>query len=89
MGKDKEEFKKRMAEAHGSEVADALFGAVESPELSQRIKERTRTAAEEARKTNTGKTRVVYRADLDPRLDGRTIIDENGDRVIQRKLKRK
>lgn len=28
LGKNKEEFKKRMAEAHGSKVAGAFFGAV-------------------------------------------------------------
>ena len=87
MDKDKEEFKKRMTETHGSEVADAFFGAIENPELLQRVKEGTRAAAEEAR--NKGKTRIVNRAGLDPRLHGRTIVKENGDREILRKAKRK
>ncbi|MCJ8221419.1 hypothetical protein [Bacillus paralicheniformis] len=86
MVKDEEEFKKRMTEAHGSEVADAFYGAIENPELLKRVKEGTRAAAEEA---NKGKTRIVNRADLDPRLHGRTIIKENGDREILRKAKRK
>lgn len=50
MSKEKEEFKKRMVEEHGSEVTDAFFGAVENPELLQRVKDRTRAAADEARK---------------------------------------
>jgi len=89
LGKDKEEFKKRMTETHGSEVADAFFGAIENPKLLQRVKEGTRAAAEEARKANKEKTRIVNRADLDPRLHGRTIVKENGDREILRKAKRK
>ncbi|WP_458117970.1 hypothetical protein [Bacillus sp. PK6-026] len=89
MRKDKEEFKKRMTEVNGSEVADAFFGAIENPELLQRVKEGARAATEEARKSHKGKTRIVNRADLDPRLHGRTSIKENGDREILRKAKRK
>ncbi|CAI8941143.1 hypothetical protein [Bacillus sp. IT-13CA1] len=89
MRKDKKEFKKRMTDVIGSEVANAFFGAIENPELLQRVKEGTRAAAEEARKAHKGKTYIVNRADLDPRLHGRTIINKNGDREILRKAKRK
>ncbi|MEK5501023.1 hypothetical protein [Bacillus sp. FSL M8-0168] len=83
MNRDKEEFKEWMIEAHGSEVADAFFGAIESLEVKerlQRIKEKTRASAENSRHRHQGKTRVVRKVDLDPRLNGKSIIRENGDR---------
>ncbi|RRD95316.1 hypothetical protein EII15_21850 [Bacillus licheniformis] len=80
MNRDKEELKKWMVEAHGSEIADALFAG--SPEVVQRIKERTKAVAENRRQRHS-------KVNLDRRLNGRTVIDENGDRVIYRKTKRK
>lgn len=87
LNRDKEELKKWMVEAHGSEIADALFAG--SPEVVQRIKERTKAVAENSRQRHSKKTFVVQKVNLDRRLNGRTVINENGDRVIYRKAKRK
>lgn len=54
-----------MTEAWGSEDVDTFFEVLNTPEA----KETTRAAAENIRLRHQGKTRVVRKADLDPRLD--------------------
>ncbi|KKB71981.1 hypothetical protein [Bacillus sp. TH008] len=92
MDKDKEEFKKRLTESLGDEFADEFFGALETPEAKEQFKqvsERIKVSADKAKKVNKQKTKIVYKVDLEPHLHGRTIIDENGDRVVLRKAKKK